>query len=42
MLVSSLDIQNTFLRIIMPLGYILIWYVFIINEDEKKSMKGIL
>ena len=42
MLVSILDIQNTFLRIIMPLGYILIWYVFIINEDEKKSMKGIL
>ena len=42
MLVSTLDIQNTFLRIIMPLGYILIWYVFIINEDEKKSMKGIL
>ena len=42
MLVSTLDIQNTFLRIIMPLGYILIWYVFIINEDEKKSIKGIL
>ena len=42
MLVPTLDIQNTFLRIIMPLGYILIWYVFIINEDEKKSMKGIL
>ena len=42
MLVSTLDIQNTFSRIIMPLGYIFIWYVFIINEDEKKSMKGIL
>ena len=42
MLVSTLDIQNTFSRIIMPLGYILIWYVFIINEDEKKSMKAIL
>jgi len=42
MLVSTLDIQNTFSRIIMPLGYLLIWYVFIINEDEKKSMKGFL
>ena len=42
MLVSTLDIQNTFSRIIMPLGYILIWYIFIINEDEKKSIKGIL
>ena len=42
MLVFTLDIQNTFSRIIMPLGYIFIWYFFIINEDEKKSIKGIL
>jgi len=42
MLFITLDIQNTFSRIIMPLAYILIWYIFILNEDEKKSMKGII
>ena len=40
MLFFTLDIQNTFSRIMMPLVYILIWYFFILNEDEKKSMKG--
>ena len=42
MLFFTLDIQNTFSRIIMPLVYILIWYGFILNEDEKKSLRGFL
>ena len=41
MMILFFDVKNMILQFIMPLLYILVWYLIIINNDEKNAIKGI-
>ncbi len=41
MLVLLFDIKSMILQFIMPSLYILVWYLIVVNNDEKKAIKGI-
>ena len=41
MLVLLFDIKNMFLQFTMPIIYILVWNVIIVNNDEKKAIRGL-
>ena len=41
MMILFFDIKNMILQFAMPLLYVLVWYLIIINNDEKNAIKGI-
>ena len=41
MLILLFDIKNMLLRFMLPIIYILIWYLVIVNDDEKKAIRGL-
>tara|TARA_B100000575_G_scaffold274700_1_gene258648 strand:+ start:75 stop:1016 length:942 start_codon:yes stop_codon:yes gene_type:complete len=41
MMILFFDIENTILQLTMPLLYVLVWYLIIVNNDEKNAIKGI-
>ena len=41
MLILLFDIKNTLLQFILPVIYILVWYLVIVNNVEKKAIKGL-
>ena len=41
MLVLLFDIKNMLLQFMLPIIYILVWYLVIVNNDEKKAIKGL-
>tara|TARA_B100000287_G_scaffold10049_1_gene10218 strand:- start:428 stop:898 length:471 start_codon:yes stop_codon:yes gene_type:complete len=41
MLVLFFDIKNMFLQFMLPIIYILVWYLVIVNNDEKKAIRGL-
>ena len=41
MLILLFDIKNMLLQLIMPVAYTLVWYLFILNANEKKAIKGL-
>ena len=42
MLVLLFDIKNMFLQFMLPIVYILVWYLVIVDNDEKKAIRGLL
>ena len=41
MLVLFFDLNNMFLQFMLPIIYILVWYLVIVNNDEKKAIRGL-
>ena len=41
MLILLFDIKNMLLRFMLPIIYILVWYLVIVNDDEKKAIRGL-
>ena len=41
MLIPLAKIQNIFFQFTMPFIYVFVWYLFIINADEKKAIKEV-
>ena len=41
MLILLFDIKNMFLRFLLPIIYILVWYLIIVNNVEKKAIRGL-
>ena len=41
MLVLLFDIKNILLQFMLPIIYILVWYLVILDNDEKKAIRGL-
>tara|TARA_B100001564_G_scaffold359442_1_gene381264 strand:+ start:3892 stop:5313 length:1422 start_codon:yes stop_codon:yes gene_type:complete len=41
MLVLLFDIKNMFLQFMLPALYILVWYLIVVNNNEKKAIRGL-
>ncbi len=41
MSVLSFNVMNMFLQFLLPIIYVLVWYFVIVNNDEKKAIKGL-